>query len=116
MIRLIGAPAGYVGYEVGGQLTEAVRRCPYQVVRFDEFKMVHHDVSNSLLQVLDEGRLIDFCHTVIILTSNWGSDILVGLPESTPSAVVKAEVMNVVRAHYSPEIIPALTSSCFITA
>ncbi|CAI5717647.1 unnamed protein product [Hyaloperonospora brassicae] len=110
--RLIGAPAGYVGYEEGGQLTEAVRRRPYQVVLFDEFEKAHHDVSNILLQVLDEGRLtdsqgrlIDFRNTVIILTSNLGSDILVGLPESTPSAVVEAEVMNVVRAHYSPEFL-----------
>uniref|UniRef100_A0AAV1UVM5 Uncharacterized protein n=1 Tax=Peronospora matthiolae TaxID=2874970 RepID=A0AAV1UVM5_9STRA len=110
--RLIGAPAGYIGYEEGGQLTEAVRRRPYQVVLFDEFEKAHHDVSNILLQVLDEGRLtdsqgrlVDFRNTVIILTSNLGSDVLVGLPEQTPSSVVEAEVMNVVRAHYSPEFL-----------
>uniref|UniRef100_M4BMW3 Clp R domain-containing protein n=1 Tax=Hyaloperonospora arabidopsidis (strain Emoy2) TaxID=559515 RepID=M4BMW3_HYAAE len=110
--RLIGAPAGYIGYEEGGQLTEAVRRRPYQVVLFDEFEKAHHDVSNILLQVLDEGRLtdsqgrlVDFRNTVIILTSNLGSDILVGLPENTPSSVVESEVMNVVRAHYSPEFL-----------
>ncbi|CAI5709409.1 unnamed protein product [Peronospora farinosa] len=110
--RLIGAPAGYIGYEEGGQLTEAVRRRPYQVVLFDEFEKAHHDVSNILLQVLDEGRLtdshgrlIDFRNTVIILTSNLGSDILAGLPEGSPSSMAEAGVMNVVRSHYSPEFL-----------
>ncbi|CAI5722527.1 unnamed protein product [Peronospora destructor] len=110
--RLIGAPAGYVGYEEGGQLTEAVRRRPYQVVLFDEFEKAHHDVSNILLQVLDEGRLtdshgrlIDFRNTVIILTSNLGSDILAGLSEGSPSSMAEAGVMNVVRSHYSPEFL-----------
>ncbi|CAH0514356.1 unnamed protein product [Peronospora belbahrii] len=110
--RLIGAPAGYVGYEEGGQLTEAVRRRPYQVVLFDEFEKAHHEVSNILLQVLDEGRLtdshgrlIDFRNTVIILTSNLGSEILAGLPEGSPSSMAEAGVMNVVRSHYSPEFL-----------
>ncbi|POM62672.1 ATP-dependent chaperone ClpB [Phytophthora palmivora] len=110
--RLVGAPPGYVGYEEGGTLTEAVRRRPYQVVLFDEFEKAHRDVSNILLQVLDEGRLtdsqgrlVDFRNTVIILTSNLGSEILAGLPQGAPSAMAEADVMNVVRAHYAPEFL-----------
>ncbi|KAF4046856.1 ClpB C-terminal D2-small domain-containing protein [Phytophthora infestans] len=110
--RLVGAAPGYVGFEEGGQLTEAVRRRPYQVVLFDEFEKAHHDVSNILLQVLDEGRLtdsqgrlVDFRNTVIILTSNLGSDLLVNLPEDAPSSMAEAEVLNVVRSHYAPEFL-----------
>ena len=87
--RLIGAPPGYVGYEEGGALTEAVRRRPYQVILFDEVEKAHPDVFNVLLQVLDDGRLtdgqgrtVDFRNTLIVLTSNLGSDILAALPES----------------------------------
>jgi len=110
--RLVGAPPGYIGYEEGGTLTEAVRRRPYQVVLFDEFEKAHRDVSNILLQVLDEGRLtdsqgrlVDFRNTVIILTSNLGSDILANLPEGLPSAVAETEVLSVVRGHYAPEFL-----------
>lgn len=110
--RLVGAPPGYIGYEEGGTLTEAVRRRPYQVVLFDEFEKAHRDVSNILLQVLDEGRLtdsqgrlVDFRNTVIILTSNLGSDILSSLPEGLPSSSVESEVLSVVRSHYSPEFL-----------
>ncbi|RLN72089.1 hypothetical protein BBJ28_00011017 [Nothophytophthora sp. Chile5] len=110
--RLVGAPPGYVGYEEGGTLTEAVRRRPYQVLLFDEFEKAHRDVSNILLQVLDEGRLtdsqgrlVDFRNTVIILTSNLGSDVLAGLPEGAPSSMAEGEVMSVVRSHYAPEFL-----------
>uniref|UniRef100_K3W6H8 Clp R domain-containing protein n=1 Tax=Globisporangium ultimum (strain ATCC 200006 / CBS 805.95 / DAOM BR144) TaxID=431595 RepID=K3W6H8_GLOUD len=110
--RLVGAPPGYIGYEEGGTLTEAVRRRPYQVVLFDEFEKAHRDVSNILLQVLDEGRLtdsqgrlVDFRNTVIILTSNLGSDVLAGLPEGMPSSVAETEVLSAVRGHYAPEFL-----------
>ncbi|ETL31816.1 ATP-dependent chaperone ClpB, partial [Phytophthora nicotianae] len=110
--RLVGAAPGYIGFEEGGQLTEAVRRRPYQVVLFDEFEKAHHDVSNILLQVLDEGRLtdsqgrlVDFRNTVIILTSNLGSEILAGLPEGAPSSMAETDVLNVVRSHYAPEFL-----------
>ncbi|DAZ93613.1 TPA: hypothetical protein N0F65_003663 [Lagenidium giganteum] len=110
--RLVGAPPGYVGYEEGGTLTEAVRRRPYQVVLFDEFEKAHRDVSNILLQVLDEGRLtdsqgrlVDFRNTVIILTSNLGSDILATLPEGESSSTVEGDVLSVVRSHYAPEFL-----------
>ncbi|TMW59034.1 hypothetical protein Poli38472_007179 [Pythium oligandrum] len=110
--RLVGAPPGYVGYEEGGTLTEAVRRRPYQVVLFDEFEKAHRDVSNILLQVLDEGRLtdsqgrlIDFRNTVIILTSNLGSDILASLPEGESSSRAETDVLSVVRGHYAPEFL-----------
>ncbi|TDH69839.1 hypothetical protein CCR75_002343 [Bremia lactucae] len=110
--RLVGAAPGYIGFEEGGQLTEAVRRRPYQVILFDEFEKAHHDVSNLLLQVLDEGRLtdshgrlVDFRNTVIILTSNLGSDILAKLPEGAPSVMAEADVMNVVRSQYAPEFL-----------
>jgi ATP-dependent Clp protease ATP-binding subunit ClpB len=109
--RLIGAPPGYVGYEEGGSLTEAVRRRPYQVVLFDEVEKAHHDVFNVLLQVLDDGRLtdgqgrtVDFRNTVIILTSNLGTEFLTG--EESPA--VRAQVMGVVRSHFRPEFLNRL--------
>jgi ATP-dependent Clp protease ATP-binding subunit ClpB len=108
--RLIGAPPGYVGYEEGGALTEAVRRRPYQVILFDEIEKAHHDVFNVLLQVLDDGRLtdgqgrtVDFRNTLIVMTSNLGSEYLVSLGEDQDVDVVRAQVMNVVRSHFRPE-------------
>jgi ATP-dependent Clp protease ATP-binding subunit ClpB len=113
--RLIGAPPGYVGYEEGGVLTEAVRRRPYQVVLFDEVEKAHHDVFNVLLQVLDDGRLtdgqsrtVDFSNTLIILTSNLGSQFLSNLPEGTDVESVEPQVMEVVRAHFRPEFLNRL--------
>ena len=113
--RLIGAPPGYVGYEEGGVLTEAVRRRPYQVVLFDEIEKAHHDVFNVLLQVLDDGRLtdgqghtVDFKNTVIILTSNLGSEHLAAQPEGEDSSAVRGQVMNSVRAHFRPEFLNRL--------
>ena len=110
--RLIGAPPGYVGYEEGGALTEAVRRRPYQVVLFDEVEKAHPDVFNILLQVLDDGRLtdgqgrvVDFKNTLIIMTSNLGADYLVNQPEGEDSEVVREEVMSVVRSHFRPEFL-----------
>ncbi len=109
--RLIGAPPGYVGYEEGGSLTEAIRRRPYQVILFDEVEKAHHDVFNVLLQVLDDGRLtdgqgrtVDFRNTVIILTSNLGTEFLTG--EESPA--VRARVMEVVRGHFRPEFLNRL--------
>ncbi len=113
--RLIGAPPGYVGYEEGGALTEAVRRRPYQVVLFDEVEKAHGDVFNILLQVLDDGRLtdgqgrtVDFTNTLIILTSNLGSQFLANLPEDASTDVVEPQVMEVVRAHFRPEFLNRL--------
>ncbi len=110
--RLIGAPPGYVGYEEGGALTEAVRRRPYQVVLFDEIEKAHPDVFNVLLQVLDDGRLtdgqgrtVDFRNTLIIMTSNLGAEYLVNQPDGEDSEVVREEVMAVVRAHFRPEFL-----------
>jgi ATP-dependent Clp protease ATP-binding subunit ClpB len=110
--RLIGAPPGYVGYEEGGALTEAVRRRPYQVVLFDEIEKAHPDVFNVLLQVLDDGRLtdgqgrtVDFKNTLIIMTSNLGSEFLVMQNEGEDSSAVHDEVMQVVRAHFRPEFL-----------
>ena len=110
--RLIGAPPGYVGYEEGGALTEAVRRRPYQVVLFDEIEKAHPDVFNILLQVLDDGRLtdgqgrtVDFKNTLIIMTSNLGAELLVMQQEGEDSSAVYAEVMNVVRGHFRPEFL-----------
>jgi len=110
--RLIGAPPGYVGYEEGGALTEAVRRRPYQVVLFDEIEKAHPDVFNVLLQVLDDGRLtdgqgrtVDFKNTLIIMTSNLGSEFLVMQQEGEDSTAVHDEVMAVVRAHFRPEFL-----------
>ncbi|MBW8784331.1 MAG: ATP-dependent chaperone ClpB [Novosphingobium sp.] len=113
--RLIGAPPGYVGYEEGGVLTEAVRRRPYQVVLFDEVEKAHSDVFNVLLQVLDDGRLtdgqgrvVDFTNTLIILTSNLGSQFLASLGEGEEVTKVEPQVMEVVRAHFRPEFLNRL--------
>ncbi len=113
--RLIGAPPGYVGYEEGGSLTEAVRRRPYQVVLFDEVEKAHHDVFNVLLQVLDEGRLtdgqgrtVDFRNTLIIMTSNLGAEFLASLPDGAKATEVEGQVMGVVRAHFRPEFLNRL--------
>ncbi|BAQ18690.1 ATP-dependent chaperone ClpB [Methyloceanibacter caenitepidi] len=110
--RLIGAPPGYVGYEEGGALTEAVRRRPYQVILFDEIEKAHPDVFNVLLQVLDDGRLtdgqgrtVDFRNTLIIMTSNLGSEFLVNQAEGEDSDAVEAQVMEVVRSHFRPEFL-----------
>ncbi|MBW4332209.1 ATP-dependent chaperone ClpB [Stakelama sp. CBK3Z-3] len=113
--RLIGAPPGYVGYEEGGVLTEAVRRRPYQVVLFDEVEKAHGDVFNVLLQVLDDGRLtdsqgrtVDFSNTIIIMTSNLGSQYLTNLDEGQSVEDVEPQVMEVVRAHFRPEFLNRL--------
>ncbi len=110
--RLIGAPPGYVGYDEGGVLTEAVRRRPYQVILFDEAEKAHEDVFNILLQVLDDGRLtdgqgrtVDFRNTIIVLTSNLGSEILGQQSEGDATALVQAQVMRVVREHFRPEFL-----------
>ncbi|MER2509917.1 MAG: ATP-dependent chaperone ClpB [Amaricoccus sp.] len=113
--RLIGAPPGYVGYDEGGVLTEAVRRRPYQVILFDEVEKAHPDVFNVLLQVLDDGRLtdgqgrvVDFKNTLIILTSNLGSQALSTLPEGMPAEGARDQVMAAVRAHFRPEFLNRL--------
>jgi len=113
--RLVGAPPGYVGYEEGGTLTEAVRRRPYQVVLFDEVEKAHPDVFNILLQVLDDGRLtdgqgrtVDFTNTLIILTSNLGSQAIAALPDDAPVEQAEPAVMEVVRAHFRPEFLNRL--------
>ncbi|RJF93353.1 ATP-dependent chaperone ClpB [Sphingomonas cavernae] len=113
--RLIGAPPGYVGYEEGGVLTEAVRRRPYQVVLFDEVEKAHPDVFNVLLQVLDDGRLtdgqgrtVDFSNTLIILTSNLGSQYLAGMTDDQSVADVEPQVMEIVRGHFRPEFLNRL--------
>jgi ATP-dependent Clp protease ATP-binding subunit ClpB len=110
--RLIGAPPGYVGYEEGGALTEAVRRRPYQVILFDEIEKAHPDVFNILLQVLDDGRLtdgqghtVDFRNTLIVMTSNLGADFLVNQPEGQDTDAVRDQVMGVVRAAFRPEFL-----------
>jgi len=113
--RLIGAPPGYVGYEEGGVLTEAVRRRPYQVVLFDEVEKAHGDVFNVLLQVLDDGRLtdgqgrtVDFTNTIIVLTSNLGSQYLSNMADGQKVEDVEPQVMEVVRAHFRPEFLNRL--------
>jgi len=113
--RLIGAPPGYVGYDEGGVLTEAVRRRPYQVVLFDEVEKAHPDVFNVLLQVLDDGvltdghgRTVDFKQTLIVLTSNLGSQALSQLPEGSDSSAARRDVMDAVRAHFRPEFLNRL--------
>ncbi|MDA7429761.1 ATP-dependent chaperone ClpB [Primorskyibacter aestuariivivens] len=113
--RLIGAPPGYVGYDEGGVLTEAVRRRPYQVVLFDEVEKAHPDVFNVLLQVLDDGvltdgqgRTVDFKQTLIVLTSNLGSQALSQLPDGADSAQARRDVMDAVRAHFRPEFLNRL--------
>jgi ATP-dependent Clp protease ATP-binding subunit ClpB len=110
--RLIGAPPGYVGYEEGGALTEAVRRRPYQVILFDEIEKAHPDVFNVLLQVLDDGRLtdgqghtVDFRNTLIIMTSNLGADFLVNQPDGEDTDAVRDQVMAVVRSAFRPEFL-----------
>jgi ATP-dependent Clp protease ATP-binding subunit ClpB len=113
--RLVGAPPGYVGYEEGGVLTEAVRRRPYQVVLFDEVEKAHSDVFNILLQVLDDGRLtdgqgrtVDFSNTLIILTSNLGSQHLAALEDGQDVKEVEPQVMEIVRSHFRPEFLNRL--------
>ncbi|MCB1840286.1 MAG: AAA family ATPase, partial [Alphaproteobacteria bacterium] len=113
--RLIGAPPGYVGYEEGGALTEAVRRRPYQVVLFDEIEKAHPDVFNILLQVLDDGRLtdgqgrtVDFSNTLLIMTSNLGSEYLVQQADGADVSEVREQVMNVVRSAFRPEFLNRL--------
>ena len=113
--RLVGAPPGYVGYDEGGVLTEAVRRRPYQVILFDEVEKAHEDVFNILLQVLDDGRLtdgqgrtVDFRNTIIVLTSNLGSDILAAQADGEVSALAQAQVMKVVRERFRPEFLNRL--------
>ena len=113
--RLIGAPPGYVGYDEGGALTEAVRRRPYQVVLFDEVEKAHPDVFNVLLQMLDEGRLtdgqgrtVDFRNTVVILTSNLGAEFLSALPDGAKADQARDQVMAAVRAHFRPEFLNRL--------
>ncbi len=113
--RLIGAPPGYVGYDEGGVLTEAVRRRPYQVLLFDEVEKAHPDVFNVLLQVLDDGvltdgqgRHVDFKQTLIVLTSNLGSQALSRLPEGADSGEARRDVMEAVRAHFRPEFLNRL--------
>jgi ATP-dependent Clp protease ATP-binding subunit ClpB len=113
--RLIGAPPGYVGYEEGGVLTEAVRRRPYQVVLFDEVEKAHNDVFNVLLQVLDDGRLtdgqgrtVDFSNTLIIMTSNLGSQYLSSLADDEDVSKVEPQVMETVRGHFRPEFLNRL--------
>jgi ATP-dependent Clp protease ATP-binding subunit ClpB len=110
--RLIGAPPGYVGYDEGGALTEAVRRRPYQVILFDEIEKAHPDVFNVLLQVLDDGRLtdgqgrtVDFRNTLIVMTSNLGADFLVNQPDGEDTDAVKDQVMAVVRSAFRPEFL-----------
>ena len=113
--RLIGAPPGYVGYDEGGMLTEAVRRRPYQVILFDEVEKAHEDVFNVLLQVLDDGRLtdgqgrtVDFKNTIIVLTSNLGSEILAAQPDGADLALAYKDVMSIVRSHFRPEFLNRL--------
>jgi ATP-dependent Clp protease ATP-binding subunit ClpB len=113
--RLIGAPPGYVGYDQGGALTEAVRRRPYQVILFDEVEKAHSDIFNILLQVLDDGRLTDsqgrvvnFTNTIIILTSNLGSGIISAVPEDKPISSVFNQVMDALKVHFRPEFINRL--------
>lgn len=113
--RLIGAPPGYVGYDEGGVLTEAVRRRPYQVVLFDEVEKAHPDVFNVLLQVLDDGvltdghgRTVDFKQTLIVLTSNLGAQALSQLPDGADASQAKRDVMDAVRAHFRPEFLNRL--------
>jgi ATP-dependent Clp protease ATP-binding subunit ClpB len=110
--RLIGAPPGYVGYEEGGYLTEAVRRKPYSVILLDEIEKAHPDVFNVLLQVLDDGRLtdgqgrtVDFRNTIIVMTSNLGSDIIQSLSGEALYSVMKSAVMDIVSSKFRPEFI-----------
>jgi ATP-dependent Clp protease ATP-binding subunit ClpB len=113
--RLIGAPPGYVGYEQGGALTEAVRRRPYQIILFDEIEKAHPDIFNVMLQILDEGRLtdsqghvVDFKNTIIVLTSNLGSEVLVNQADGEDTALVRDQVMEYVQAAFRPEFLNRL--------
>jgi ATP-dependent Clp protease ATP-binding subunit ClpB len=113
--RLIGAPPGYVGYDEGGSLTEAVRRRPYQVILFDEVEKAHPDVFNVLLQVLDDGRLtdgqgrtVDFRNTIIVLTSNLGAQYIADMPEGRDVDSVREQVMGAVKAAFRPEFLNRL--------
>jgi ATP-dependent Clp protease ATP-binding subunit ClpB len=113
--RLIGAPPGYVGYEEGGTLTEAVRRRPYQVILFDEVEKAHEDVFNILLQVLDDGRLtdgqgrtVDFRNCIIVLTSNLGSQAIAELPDDADVEMARPAVMRAVRERFRPEFLNRL--------
>jgi ATP-dependent Clp protease ATP-binding subunit ClpB len=113
--RLVGSPPGYVGYDEGGQLTEAVRRTPFSVVLFDEIEKAHPDVFNVLLQVLDDGRLtdgqgrtVDFRNTLIVLTSNLGSEALASLPDGADIEQARPAVMEAVRAAFRPEFLNRL--------
>jgi ATPases with chaperone activity, ATP-binding subunit len=115
--RLVGAPPGYVGYEQGGYLTEAVRRRPYAVILLDEVEKAHSDVFNLLLQVLDDGRLtdgqgrtVDFSNTVIVMTSNLGSDLIQSMVDE-PHDLVRDAVMGVVAQHFRPEFINRVDES-----
>ena len=110
--RLIGAPPGYVGYDEGGQLTEAVRRRPYSVILFDEVEKAHSDVFNVLLQVLDDGRLtdgqgrvVDFKNTIIIMTSNLGSDLILGAETSDELKTIKPQISELLFKHFRPEFL-----------
>ena len=113
--RLVGAPPGYVGYDEGGQLTEAVRRKPYCVILFDEIEKAHHDVFNVLLQILDDGRLtdgqgrtVDFKNTIVIMTSNIGSDIILGYRGGSDTEAyesMKRDVLDALRRHFRPEFL-----------
>ncbi|MDY4902499.1 MAG: AAA family ATPase, partial [Treponema sp.] len=110
--RLIGAPPGYVGYDEGGQLTEAVRRRPYSVILFDEIEKAHPDVFNVLLQVLDDGRLtdgqgrvVDFKNTIIILTSNIGSDLILDAAEKNDMNGIKEKISGLLKQHFRPEFL-----------
>jgi ATP-dependent Clp protease ATP-binding subunit ClpB len=116
--RLVGAPPGYVGYEEGGYLTEAVRRKPYSVILLDEIEKAHPDVFNILLQVLDDGRLtdgqgrtVDFKNTVIIMTANIGSDIIQQFSDDSQYQQMKTQVMNEVSHHFKPEFINRIDES-----
>jgi ATP-dependent Clp protease ATP-binding subunit ClpB len=118
--RLIGAPPGYVGYEEGGALTEAIRRRPYQVILFDEIEKAHTDVFNVLLQVLDDGRLtdgqgrtVDFRNVIIVMTSNLGTEILSSLPEDEPIVTVSEQVMDIVRSSFRPEFLNRIDEIVF---
>ena len=118
--RLIGAPPGYVGYDEGGALTEAVRRRPYQVVLFDEVEKAHPDLFNTLLQVLDDGRLtdgqgrtVDFKNTIIIMTSNLGADALASGEEGEVSEQAREHVMSAIRRHFRPEFINRIDEIVF---
>ena len=117
MARLIGAPPGYVGYDEGGQLTEAVRRKPYSVVLFDEVEKAHPDVFNVMLQILDDGRitdskgnLVDFKNTILIMTSNIGSEFLLeGIDENGEiKSEAEKQVTNMLRLHFRPEFLNRL--------